>query len=655
MHIKVVVFALVLFIATATCLASPGEEAPAWLQQATAISVPIYDKDVPAVVLRKDQTVTLNNDGKITTVTTVAIRILTREGRAYAHAVEHYLTKTGKIREMSGWLIRPNGYVKKYGKNEILDSVSDPRDIYDEHRVMVIDASNDADAGVVFGYQATSEDRPLFNQDVWYFQDRLPTVISRYSLTLPAGWQATSVVFNHAKVEPTVSGSTYTWQLSNLEPIRPEPASPAIGNLAPRLAVNFSSGAASNSGKAFETWAQVSRWGSELHDPQAIPDETVAAKARALTVNSKSELDKIRAIARFIQSLQYISIDIGLGRGNGYRPRPATMVLAKAYGDCKDKANLMRSMLKTVGIEAYPIFIYSGDPTVVREEWPSPSQFNHCIIAIKVNGETQAPTVIQHPSLGRLLIFDATDEHTAVGDLPDHEQGSLALVVAGDSGALLRMPTLEPSLSQLERQTQVVLASDGSITANLKEKSIGQTAVNERRAFRTLSNVQYQGMIENWVSRGANAAKISKMLPSDDSEGGRFNLDIDFTADSYAQSMQDRLLVFKPAIVSRRESVFLTEPTRSHPVVLDGYAFTETVRIKLPVGFDVDEMPEAVKLETPFGSYKTSYEVKAGELLFSRSLAQKAGTIPVEQYQAVRTFYQRVRAAEQAPVVLAKN
>ena len=47
---------------------------------------------------------------------------------------------------------------------------------------------------------------------------------------------------------------------------------------------------------------------------------------------------------------------------------------------------------------------------------------------------------MRHPSLGRLLIFDPTDDNTPVGDLPDHEQGSFALLVAGDDGALLRMP-----------------------------------------------------------------------------------------------------------------------------------------------------------------------------------------------------------------------
>ncbi|HMS39500.1 MAG TPA: hypothetical protein PKE69_04685, partial [Pyrinomonadaceae bacterium] len=79
----------------------------------------------------------------------------------------------------------------------------------------------------------------------------------------------------------------------------------------------------------------------------------------------------------------------------------------------------------------FPIAIYSGEPNYVRAEWASPSQFNHCIIAVKISDTTQAASVITHPKLGRLLIFDATDPFTTVGDLPDHEQGSYALIMAG--------------------------------------------------------------------------------------------------------------------------------------------------------------------------------------------------------------------------------
>ncbi|MGH9903237.1 MAG: transglutaminase-like domain-containing protein, partial [Pyrinomonadaceae bacterium] len=280
-------------------------------------------------------------------------------------------------------------------------------DIYNELRVKKIAAYDDADAGAVFGYRTTKEERSVFSQDVWSFQGRLPALQSRYTLTLPAGWRASGITFNHPNVEPTVNGSTYSWELRNLPPIEPEPASPSVSNLAPRVAVSYFTPPNSPAGgmRTFADWSNVSRWLSELHDPQAVPDEALAAKARALTAGAKTELERLRAIGHYVQNLQYISIDIGVGRGGGMRPRPAAQVFARSYGDCKDKANLMRAMLKAINIDAYPVIIYSGDPTYVREEWASPQQFNHCIIAVRVGDETQAPTVVTHPSLGRLLVF----------------------------------------------------------------------------------------------------------------------------------------------------------------------------------------------------------------------------------------------------------
>jgi Domain of Unknown Function with PDB structure (DUF3857)/Transglutaminase-like superfamily len=655
--------ALLLCLPAATFAATAlGDETPAWLAQSAAAVAPSYAKEVPAVVLHNEQQVSVAADGKMTITTTYAMRILTREGRAYAVAAEPYETDTGKIREMKAWLINRQGQVKKYGKDETVD-IAAADDVYNETHVKFIFARDDADVGSVFGYQSVTEERSLFPQTDWSFQKKLPglsaalpALLSRYTLTLSAGWSATSLTFNHAKVEPVVNGSTYTWELRNLPPIEPEIASPEVTSLAPRIAIGYASaqGSAGNlmGARNFANWTDVSRWYSELSDAQSVPDDAIAAKARELTAGAKTELDKIRAIGRYVQEIQYISIQIGVGR---YRPHSAAEVFAKRYGDCKDKATLMRAMLRALKIEAYPVLIFSGDASYVREEWASPSQFNHCIIAVRVSDETKAPTVIQHATLGRLLVFDATDENTPVGDLPDHEQNSYALIAAGGDGALARMPVTPPEANQLAREAEVNLASDGSITANVRERSVGQSAVEERRIFRKLSRPDYAKVIENWITRGATGAKIGKVEPSDNHADGRFALDVDFTAAGYGQLMQERLLVFKPAILSRRESLFLTSASRKHAVVLEPEAYSESVNVKLPAGFDVDELPDPVKLDTAFGSYSTSYAVRDGQLQFKRTFTQRAATIPPADYAAVRSFFERIRAAEQSPVVLAKK
>ncbi|HYG79992.1 MAG TPA: DUF3857 and transglutaminase domain-containing protein [Pyrinomonadaceae bacterium] len=650
-HRLLSLFALILLSASA---AFAGEEAPPWLEQAAQQKVPTYNKDVPAVVLLDESSVTVGEDGRVTTTNTYAVRILRREGREEAVARELYMTDTGKVREMRAWLIRPNGEVKRYGKDQTLDVAAANNDVYNESRVKVIDASSEADAGMVFGYQTTSESRSFFSQSLWYFQGDLPVLHSRFQLTLPQGWGATSVTFNHPKIEPAVSGSTYAWELRNLSYIEREPSGPSVSNLAPRLAVNYGppAGATAGVARTFNSWADVSRWYTELSDPQVTLDDALAGKARQLTANAKTELERIQIIGNYVQNLQYISVQIGVGR---FRPHSATEVFAKSYGDCKDKANLMRAMLKAVKIDAYPVLIFSGDPSYVREDWASPSQFNHCIIAVRVGPETKAPTVIEHAALGRLLIFDATDDNTPVGDLPNHEQGSFALIAAGEQGALVRMPTTPPESNKLERQAEVSLAADGSITATVKERSVGQSAVKERGLFRQLSRPEYTQAIEDWIARGASGAKVSKVDPADSSSEGRFALDVEFTAKAYAQLMQNRLLVFKPAIIERLDWLQLTSSSRKHPVVLNPRAYTETVRVKLPEGFDVDELPDPLKMETSFGNYVSTYEVKDGHLVFTRTLVQQAATIPADQYSSVRSFFERIRAAEQSPVVLARK
>jgi len=634
-----------------------ADDTPPWVQQAAAIKVPAYDKDVSAVVLLDESLTSINSDGRVNEVNNHAVRILRREGRGYAIGQVGYVPETGKVKEFRAWLIKPNGEIKRFGKDDSVDIQASLNDVYNEYRFKRISARDDADVGAVFAYSYTLEDRSIFSQTDWAFQNSLPVITSRYNLTLPEGWRAEAVTFNHAAVEPRINGSNYTWELSNLPAIPDEPLSPSLTHLVPRLAVSYFPPANSQqlSIKTFSKWGDVAAWMSELEDPQVIIDDALTRKANELTATARTEYDKIRAIANYVQNIQYISIQTGLGRGGGYRPHSSAEVLAKSYGDCKDKANLMRAMLKVVGIDAIPISIYSGDPNYVRASWPSPQQFNHCIIAVKVSDQTQGSTIIQHPTLGRLLIFDPTDEETPIGDLPFHLQGSLALLDSKSETDLVRMPVTPPEMNQLERTATLQLTPDGGLSGQIKEQANGQTAASLRSEFRGLSKPDYTVKIETWLARGITSARLNKLEPTEDTGNGSFSLNLEFTANTYGQLMQNRLLVFKPVVVARREALSLTEATRKYPVVLHAIGFSETVRVQLPAGFDVDELPDPVKLQTAFGSYTTSYEVKNNELVFKRQLSQKATTIAAADYETVRKFFESIRAAENAPVVLARK
>src|SRR5687768_7446503 len=110
-------FNIWVYLVSATCLmgiafVSPalgGAEAPDWLKQAAQARPAGYESSIRAVVLHKEQNVTLDSSGKLVTVERHAVRILTKEGRREAAAVAFYLSKFSHVRDMEAWLISPGG------------------------------------------------------------------------------------------------------------------------------------------------------------------------------------------------------------------------------------------------------------------------------------------------------------------------------------------------------------------------------------------------------------------------------------------------------------------------------------------------------------------------------------------------------------------
>src|SRR5258708_12604639 len=207
MRIRFLVLIGVLMVSFANARAA-SDDAPAWLRQAANLTIPTYDKDVTAVVLVDDGTISVSDDGRVVKVYNFAVRILRRDGRGYAQARVGYVPEYGKVKELRAWLIRGDGEVKRYGKDETLDVAGTPNDVYDEYRFKRINAGSEADAGMVFGYTYTTEDRTVFSQDDWAFQGAIPAVSSRYTLVLPAGWPPGPGTFNHSKPQPQASGPT---------------------------------------------------------------------------------------------------------------------------------------------------------------------------------------------------------------------------------------------------------------------------------------------------------------------------------------------------------------------------------------------------------------------------------------------------------------
>ena len=634
-------------------LLAAGDEAPGWLRELTSVTVPPQSAKVAAYVLWDEEAITVEPTGRKIFVRRQAIRILNGEGRRYGQAVESFLAGSSKVRDLRAWVISASGQTKFYGKDKVVERGVVTDDLYSDARIRQI--AGEVDPGGTFGFESTVEDSSVFLQAQFGFHSGIPVHLARFSVTLPPDWQLKSTLLNHAGLVPKVEGSTHTWEMRELPYFEREPASPGLGRLGPRIAVSFvppAAAAGASVGRVVRDWADVSRWMAELSDPQAQPDPAITAKAAQLTAGFTTELDRLRALARFAQSIRYVSIQRNIGRGGGYQPHPAKDVFNKAYGDCKDKATLMRAMANSLGFTTYGVSAYSGDRDAVRPSWASPHQFNHAIMAIGVADSTDTPSVTAVPGLGRLLFFDPTDSNTAFGHLPLDEQGSYVLIEAGDRGQLIQLPMAQARANLVERTIQMRLMPAGGMQATLQEKSLGGAATMERSRFKQLTADNYRRLMERWVARSVPGSNLDKVTQEDTDEA--FTIRLSVAAASYGKMMQNRLLVFRPTAVMRGSYSPFTEAKRTHPIVLDPEAFTESTTVTLPAGFKVDELPEPVTLRTTFGEFRSSYEAKDGQVLVQRSLEVHSATVPADRYAEVKNFFEQVQGHEQAPVVLIK-
>jgi hypothetical protein len=315
----------------------------------------------------------------------------------------------------------------------------------------------------------------------------------------------------------------------------------------------------------------------------------------------------------------------------------------------------MRALLAATGTRAYLVSIFSGDREYVRADWPSPQQFNHAIVAIAVDESMArgATSIIEHPSLGRLLVFDPTDEFTPVGELPATEQGSLALVVSPQTDRLERMPMAPRGYDRLTRSIEGTLEAGGALSARVTERSRGVRAADERAAAKMLEAATYREVIQRQLAAAMPAARVTNVVTETVSEPGEFALTIDVTASAFAQPMGNLLLVKLPFGVGDPPP----EPqvsARRTPMAVQPRFVDESLRLQIPAAFTVDELPQPVMIDSPFGRYTLTYTKERDRLLAHRVLEVPPQTIAVREYGGLVQFLAQVRAADTTPVVLAR-
>jgi transglutaminase-like putative cysteine protease len=165
---------------------------------------------------------------------------------------------------------------------------------------------------------------------------------------------------------------------------------------------------------SFANWGEVADWAVPLFTVTEVDRKKLAAMA-AKQFKATTPEAYVEEVVRFVQDeVRYLGFETGM---NSHMPHSPLAVYNQRFGDCKDKALLLTTLLNARGIEAYPMLVNTSKRGHVSEEGPSMYAFDHCVAQITLHDSTfyidatingQGGTAGRHhfPAYGKGLVID---------------------------------------------------------------------------------------------------------------------------------------------------------------------------------------------------------------------------------------------------------
>jgi hypothetical protein len=636
-----------------TAHASKDVQLPDWVMEA-ATNAPLKSEwhDAKAVYLLEDTLLTVGPDGKAVERYRAVVRILRSQGREFATPHASF-SKDAKLLGFHVWSIGPDGHRYAMKDSEYMEvGVEGGGILYDDERVKVASPPG-ADPGGVVAWEAEEQVPPYFREDTWGFQNAVPTVHSVYEIDLPAGWHDEAVWSRHVAMQPAeVAPNHFRWEQTNIDGIDLEnvPLHPAWAALAGRMTVHFGQDPLPQ-GDAL--WARIGNWYAGLASPRSEGGADIASTAKSVAGDGDF-MARLSRVADFMQQqIRYVGIEIGIG---GWQPHAAEDIFHSRYGDCKDKATLMITMLDAVGIRAtwVPVDDRRGvvDPA-------APSLFgNHMIMAIEIPKGYENPrlqAVVAAKNGRRYLIFDPTNEYVPVGQLPDYEQGSWGLLVAGEDSQVIQLPVLKPDTDETERKARFELTADGTLQGEVTVLRSGASSSGMRHRLAMDSDKEQRELVERSLQHDFSAFTLGEEKVTHVRELDQpLEMEYSVTAPSYAKGAGNLLLVRLRVVGSDAEG--LDDKPRKVPISFAGVGtWRDDFDVKIPAGYAVDDVPDPVSVDVGFATYRSEVKAESGVLHYDREYVLKQAVLDPDEYGKLRKLEATIATDENSDAVLKKQ
>jgi tetratricopeptide (TPR) repeat protein len=583
-----------------------------------------------AVTLAEVTAVKVQASGLSSRFQQLAVKVFTQRGvEAFRQLPITYSPDRQEVRVLKARITRGDGsIIDSFGDGE--RNINEPwTGMYYDARARVLTFPALA-PGDVLEVQWRLDDTAAENllSDYWGDVDAVQATVPRrhyrYVVDMPASrplsWNAATLpAWVTASREPKGDRVLYRFEAKDVKKVVPEPQMPGWSEVATPLHLS-----------TYQSWDAVGRYWWGLVRDQLTPNEELRRTVDAALkgVDRKKPADVVAAINAFVvTNTRYVALEFGI---HGYKPYRVDRVLARRFGDCKDKASLIVAMLKVAGVDARLVLLRMRSLGALPPEPASLAAFNHAIAYV--------------PSLD--LYLDGTAEFHGSRELPSADRVANVLVVEPDGKSrFLVTPEASPADNLTTLSLDVTLRPDGSATGKGRLQGSGQAAPELRRQYQTPAS--RQATFEQVWANSFPGVSASELTVSDVTKlEAPVSMGFKLAMPRYAESGPG-LLRFYPFGASRAFTQVLAPlPARTSDVVLPG-VWTNRFEFSyaLPASWTAGELPPKTSLPSPFGALTIEAQVKDGALKVSGELVMATARVAVKDYPAFRAWLLEVDQA----------
>jgi hypothetical protein len=581
-----------------------------------------------AVILQDRWNININPDFSSTKARWLRVKILNDRGRhKFSNIKTRYNSNFESVIVDSAWTETKNSEridVPFNGINVIEPPELADASIYSNVKEKVVSFAG-CDSGSMINLFLKIISKPKGRPEWGEFrlQETEPIKERRITISIPE-----SMGFKYScEKSPTVTvkdgRKTYSFVVNNMPKIVSEPSMPPLNDIVPILVWSTSPSykmAAETFSKSFFT--------------AGIPDSIVKRETKSIISNINNKEEKIKKIFIYVaKNIRNIKLPLGTG---GYECRNASSVLNNKYGDTRDKAVLLFSMLRAANIRAYPVIVCRGKrllaPTI-----PTLSQFN-CVYIVIPKGDNY-------------VWLDPMRNNCHYSySLPC---ASRSLLIKRDTSIIIE--TIKPQESEVNTKMRLRIDSLGNLSGEVVALATGYFDYLTRRKAMFDTPIKRKQRLSEFVSNIAQGTELDSFLVSDLLDlSHTVRIDIFFHIENYGQ-IEKNLILFDlpkipfpfyrtlaPSLKERKYPLDLHSPLTS---VLD-------IELNTPKSYKPVYLPHRYEIKRDIGGCKGKCITEENKIKFNSKIFLKNRRISAEKYSDYKEIYQKSHSPSTSLVIL---